>query len=320
MIQHEANPTKAAWTSWDLAGLTDPKSGRLERTQPNNGWKTSQTVMVKDGRLFYDPKTSDQVKGPAGVLDDLLKLRPTASDDVVADFAGKWGIVVLCEHRRPITHSRCVGATLFDEQTNSCTLLGGQRPYVPLDWYRQFARWSRSVLNIAARLHRGQPAEPEDWEAVDPEFADGDGYTYGQGWRKVPLTKAARVDEERENLASVLDRWLDITGVSVRFVWDSDRPSYCLYPGGLPGAVVMSLIFSVAKSGGFAVCSSCGRAYTPKRRPAEGRRSYCDDEQCQKASVRDAQRDLRARKREQDHDWEPTSRTWRREHRQAVRW
>jgi hypothetical protein len=168
---------------------------------------------------------------------------------------------------------------------------------VPVDWYLSLAQRCRSVLNIAARLHRGQPGELDDWETIDPRVAEWSDFTTGQGWKKVPYTKEARVEDEREVLGNLLDCWLDLTGTRIRVSWTSRSPEVGLAPSGVLGAVVTSLVFSVTRSGGLAVCSNCGRAYPPTRRPIAGRRRYCPDEQCQKARLRDAQADLRARRR-----------------------
>ena len=189
-----------------------------------------------------------KVLGPADVLDNLVRLRPTASDKAITMFARKWGIVALCaEHGLPLAHSRSFG---LGTNATICTLLGGRRGYVPVDWYREFAERCRSVLNIAARLHRGVPGDPEDWMAINPAVAQVRDVTIDpRNWRAISYTKTARIDDERENLAELLDHWLELTGVRFRFEWDAASPTFGMAPGGLAGAVVMSLVFAVARSG-----------------------------------------------------------------------
>jgi len=297
--QNNAMILTRAWQSWQLGGLTDFKTGRLGgNTHPLSSWVVPTDIDIEGDRLCWDASFSTYrtVHGPAKVLDELVKITVDTSQQKVADFARRWGVVGLCrEHMWPHVHSRYPGGG--DEEVYGCTLLGGRRPFIPIEWYRQLAQRSRSVLNIASRLHRGIPGEPEDWEVVVPEVAHWDDTVINTRWKQVPYTKAARVADERDALGDVLDRWLDLTRTRIRFSWVGEHPTFGLAASGLVSAVFMSLAFSAARSGGLAVCSNCGRAYTPARRPAAGRRCYCTDEQCQKARVRDAQYDKRARDR-----------------------
>jgi predicted RNA-binding Zn-ribbon protein involved in translation (DUF1610 family) len=58
--------------------------------------------------------------------------------------------------------------------------------------------------------------------------------------------------------------------------------------------MVIELIIAIADKDGFAVCSSCHRAYIPQRRPDPTRRNYCPA--CGRlAAMRDASRDYRER-------------------------
>ena len=36
----------------------------------------------------------------------------------------------------------------------------------PLERWRYFSRQAGAILNLAARLHKGQPGKPEDWRHV----------------------------------------------------------------------------------------------------------------------------------------------------------
>jgi predicted RNA-binding Zn-ribbon protein involved in translation (DUF1610 family) len=50
-----------------------------------------------------------------------------------------------------------------------------------------------------------------------------------------------------------------------------------MYADRLSGALALQLAFAVASSEGVTTCFACGRFYTPSRRPAAGRRSFCPD-------------------------------------------
>jgi hypothetical protein len=87
---------------------------------------------------------------------------------------------------------------------------------------------------------------------------------------------------------------LGLTGIRLSFAWD-DVIRLDVQVSVLWQAVIANVVFAIARTDGLAVCTACGRAYSPlKRRPQSGRRNYCPD--CKNARWRDSKRDQRARK------------------------
>jgi hypothetical protein len=95
----------------------------------------------------------------------------------------------------------------------------------------------------------------------------------------------------------VVNQWLQIGGVDIEFAWSGENPEIDLRPRSLVGALAVQLAFAASRTDGLRICSSCGTAYVPERKPARTRRSYC--KACGiKAAQRDAARDYRKRKKE----------------------
>ena len=298
---NDAEMMAEAWSAWQRVPLTEPDGRLARRTQPTSSWTTPSEISLNKGRIYYERGTPNRRKvlGPADVLDNLVRLRPTASDKAVTMFARKWGIVALCaEHGLPLAHSRYFG---LGTNETICTLLGGGRALTCPSTGTGSSRNVAIQFSISRRVSTGVfQVIRRTGLAINPAVAQVSDVTIDpRNWKPISYTKTARIDDERENLAELLDHWLELTGVRIRFEWDAASPTFGMVPGGLAGAIVMSLVFAVARSGGLAVCASCGRPYTPTRRPVEGQRSYCPDNDCKKASVRDAQRDMRARRQRQ---------------------
>jgi hypothetical protein len=150
-------------------------------------------------------------------------------------------------------------------------------------------------------MSRDEPGDEGDWELVGitPDIVvpvlDRSGDEAGWDFHDELLGRDDHVVQERDLLAQWFDRWLDMANARIHVSW-AETWDVGLRSQNLAGAIVISLLLASTRSKGLARCSSCGRAYAPKRQPAAGRRRYCSDDFCQKAKRRDATRDSRARK------------------------
>ena len=94
-------------------------------------------------------------------------------------------------------------------------------------------------------------------------------------------------------LEHLVNQWLLLGGVRVRFSWDPGGQSLSLSGGGLFGAIALNLAFAASRSTGLAFCSGCSDLYEPRRMPRMGESHYCDD--CRKRGVDAAARQRRRR-------------------------
>ena len=82
---------------------------------------------------------------------------------------------------------------------------------------------------------------------------------------------------QREALAWIIADWLRIGDVRPRPLWRGEQPTLVLSSPGLFGALAIQLLLAMQRSDGVATGSSCGRAYTPVRRPKQHQRRYCPE-------------------------------------------
>jgi hypothetical protein len=99
----------------------------------------------------------------------------------------------------------------------------------------------------------------------------------------VPTGKAETLTRQRAFVSYAVNCWLNWGRARPQIDWDGPTPTIELTTGGilpmyadrLSGALGLQLAYAVASSEGVATCFACGRFYTPARRPAAGRRSFC---------------------------------------------
>jgi hypothetical protein len=277
----------------DKAGLTDYR-GFVGQSGTPPTWVAPESVWLDGDLLRFKWGAGRRISAPPDLLDVFTRLaKPRATDAAFERFAQHYGVVALCErHGQPIGHLRELG----DDPDNPypCEGLGGEHPYLPIDWLRDFARKVTAALNIAAQLQNGGAADRDAWFVLDPEYAGLPNTTYLNWSRPRPMTPSEEAEDDREHLGDILDRWLDLADVRLRIDWTDARPDFRLTPRTLLGAITTSLVFSIARQS-LAVCTACGRAYTPTRRPTAGRRNYCPDPDCKDARDANNQRDYVAR-------------------------
>lgn len=289
------SPHRDDWAKWQLAELVNPVTGGLSSTFRLSSWTVPEKIELLSGRICWDRSTPERryVSSSAHILDELVGL-VSASDSQIFEYAKKYGVIAECEtHGLPYFHA----LTQIDEDVRDvCRLQGDARPFVEVERYRQIGRFCRAILNIASSLHDGSPGRSEDWGLVAPSINSVPSYIAGS-WRPVQPTIAQRIIDEKEVLADLLDRWLRICGVRLCLDWNLSTPQLGIAVGGMLPSVMASLALAVARANGISFCDECKRPFLPKRQPSAGRRRYCEDPECKKASRRDAKRDERDRSR-----------------------
>lgn len=251
-------------------------------------------VAIEGDRLTF---TFEKKKGcPAAVPSMLSEFIDLADAPVerIARYASRWGILHICEHDLPSSHMFTGSGRHGDwcPYYARATSREGWH-WEPLASWRRFSREARAILRVAHSLHSGAPGRPQDWtdivgSAEWAEMADD-----GEGETAPSLGETVSFDEVV--LTYVVRQWLQWGWVNVEFEW-SHRKSMIQMKGiWLFGALAVHLMQAVARIEALTICSACGRAYVPARKPTAGRRHYCTH--CGLAAAqRAAARDYRARK------------------------
>ncbi len=274
---------------WSLAGITS-STGVLGRPLKSGVWYVPTKVWLEQDRLVWGRQSEiKQIVVSPRIFDGFVRLSDAEPDKILA-YARRWGPIGFCEHDLPSTHNLQVlgpdriGVGLCDPRgwPDHC--------WEPIQLWRKYSLQGRALLNIASRLNENKSGNQEDWKCLDCWEFPGTG---------VPLWQCRTV-HQRTSVAFELNRWLEIGGV--RLAVECFKHSYSIslqppYHLGVFGAIACQLAFAIARADGLAICSGCGQAYTPTRRPTVDRRNYCIE--CgRSAAVRDASRDYRRRERE----------------------
>jgi hypothetical protein len=246
-------------------------------------------TLVADAIVWRVPSSLvyRQINPPKKLLLHFLRLH-TAGTEKVLDFAKRWGCLALCEHGLPATHNA------------SCTVCLRE----PVNQWRALSRQAASILRIRDTLSLEQRPAPDDWKLA-LSFAA----LAGKRRAKADLDDSSPLlyrGFNQNELGQCVQAWLDAARIGPRLTWSNRERRYRVsfsplrfwYPN-LFSHLAMELMLAVADVGRLAVCFGCGREYAPsKRRPAEGRRNFC--ESCgRKAAVRLAVRRFRSRARQE---------------------
>lgn len=251
--------------SWRLAGLYTEKSGTIDRTTLPTAFFRPTTVELKEAKLLWRGR-GDRLEPGSDILAGFLNLSE-ASDEKILDYARANGVLALCaKHGMP-----CSGWPHLPEVEwcNPLGWTGWDNPsgFDPTDAWRFYARRARAVLDVAAALHRGQPASPEAMQALSRVTLD----PAGEAVRNLPQTLSA----QRAEIGAHLQFWIWHGGVIPQISWRENRPEIRIGGTSLFGELGLQLILAVGRIEGLACCSECGRFYPPTRRPRADQRNYC---------------------------------------------
>lgn len=184
-----------------------------------------------------------------------------ASPEEILSFAQKWGLLGLCKHGEPAAGH---GGRPRDTQGPriSGRLRCAEIPTEPIKhWYR-FAREFNLSLSMARRLRETTPASVDEWMQLGVVLEAGG--------------KCRGVDEQRELLAGVVNRYLGASMVQPMATWEK-RPTLtfgCRGRTTLFAALAFQLAMAITDSR-MAHCSYCHRAYKPRRRPHVNEANAC---------------------------------------------
>ena len=142
----------------ELAGVPTP----LEQAAVPKEWLVPEDIALRRDRLCWRPSKpwpefsgfkyayAKRTPGP-GLLEQFVALSDAPDEDILR-YARQWGVLVICHHGLPASHS---------EHCRPLTLPGRGR-YVfwePVENWRFFARHAQRVLEMAAATYNGQIIE-----------------------------------------------------------------------------------------------------------------------------------------------------------------
>jgi hypothetical protein len=220
------------------------------------------------------------------LLSGFLKLAD-AGDDQIANFAGRWGPLYLCEHGFRANHNP--GLKKLVPCASTCAALddGGDDESEPTAGWRSLSRIANAIVRLAQELRAGRDGSQEDWRVALQKDGEVRGFMGGSPEARM-LVDAANAwvasAQFRPSVCIAKRTWV------IRFGTDSWNTE-------LFGALGFQLLLRLTSPQKQVLCSACSKPYAPKRRPAASKGNYCPS--CgRRVAVRLAKERLRDRKRD----------------------
>ena len=301
--------TRALQIDAERALLLDEHGRFPDAFLPVSGGEIPHALLVEDGKLLWTFRdTSGVMRAPrpasGHLLDEFLRIE---DEDGVLAFARRRGVLAICRHGLPASHSRRSFAAPPRVPFAHAIPAAVRRPCMPerviapddgLGYYAEpverwlhFIRQSEAIVRTAAALGE-DTIDPALWRTV-----------YEDKLRDEPVRRLLddhlRGDDRFSQLTleAVIDEWLLLGDVRPRVVLGEQShgsPGMELV-GGTFGLLAIQLAITVARSGHVAICTYCPRPYFPTRKPRAGERNSCGREECVRAQNRDRQRRHRTR-------------------------
>jgi hypothetical protein len=306
---------------WELGGLefggsdghgflVAPARVELDKTMEQLAW--SMNIAKKHCR---------SVAASSTVFTDFLELTD-ATPQVIRDFARQWGVLKLCKHGLPATHSHSPNGSVYFGEDPSYVLESypycrpfGSKPlddnsgFEPVAGWIYFAKMAKALVNIVAKLNTDELGDSSDWATI---------------YERVRVQKPGRdIIQQRMDCVSVVNTWLRVADVKPQLTFDWNpfnhewkdlksghnvrlrEGTYIRFESDrLRGSPLFAhlacQLMTIVLGHGIAVCSNCGSVYSPpNRKPKAGQNNYCP--RCGlKAARRDAARRYRSRRRNND--------------------
>jgi hypothetical protein len=202
------------------------------------------------------------------VLGGFLKLTK-ASDEGIARYAGRWGMLQLCaSHGEYFGHKSGCRPKYLDWNRRTAR--------EPIEAWRRHVRLARAIVNVATSLRNDRPVEFSDWSIM---IGWGNPTTNPKEEKSFPLWD--KVTHTR-TLVIQVNRWIQFSRVQPQLVWEPYGEPHIDFAEepivnaiSLFGVLGLQLLHAVTASFGFAFCARCDQIYFPeKRRPARGNRNH----------------------------------------------
>jgi len=156
--------------------LLTADSASLERPVAIEAYNSLNQFRLEDGKLKIHPdaRRSALITPSTGMLEEFVALAD-ADEDKYLQYASKWGLLELCkEHYEPTNHNQncepivpsrmvVLGTTDIPAKEHRQMLLSVGEP---VSAWRTQARFAKSLLNVAARLHQGELGSEQDWQTL----------------------------------------------------------------------------------------------------------------------------------------------------------
>ena len=284
--------------------LTYEIPGRVWLGRCDDGTPCLEWDCAGQGVAGFDDSATTQFEewggvAPGEALAKFIRLHDARNQpDAIRDFARKYGVLDLCEHRRD--WENILPGWLSFEGCPHCGdayRRGRQPAREPLDGWVFYARQLKSMVRVLIDLELSAIDETwqvksEDLDIIRPPWYSTRFPLEGPEYPET-MTLGYRLNKAWSDLVDAEGRWTDhalgIDHVGLRRGVDPDTgfPEWVVNVRSLPGLLARDLHAAVRSAVGWYYCDRCGHPYTPRwdpqnpekspRRPKRGQRKYCPE-------------------------------------------
>jgi hypothetical protein len=248
------------------------------------GWPVWGQVKLwkPEGWLVRNGQVVGTMRPQPIVLTQFLALADDPTDAAILAFARRCGLLGLAPLEPASRMSRSVESWIpWLPEVIGSSLGYRHAPAVekePLELWRRICREVKAVVEIGARLRADEPAERGLWapladvirlpytlEEAESLRDEAPWATATGRWVRASFTT---LDGQRIGLAAVIGAWLALGSVRPVLSWEQPDPIVSLGTSSLFGGIVLELFAAIGGNAGMALCSSCGAAFIPHRRPS----------------------------------------------------
>lgn len=284
----------------------------------NTSCAVPSEVRISNGRLEWRLKAPSEQgyrkgiwengKSAKGVLFRFASLAD-ASDDEILTFAGKFGVLGICEDGLPGIHNSCkprmrrpnnLSKELLEvEESDSLHFRSlvedwhMKYGYTPWYWeqlssWRTLARRLDAVLTISILLRDGERTSINDWRTFWPDDLSEERARKAGYWP---------ISEPKKRIGQRVTEWLSWAGLRPAISWLSDSPKIVFPVAGtsddhdgserqmawprnsLFPILIASLVVVLTSSRGHVKCGHCGKNFEPEsdRKPRYDRKYSCSE-------------------------------------------
>lgn len=257
-------------------------------------------VVLDDDYVVGEGPIVGVVEPRRAVLDDFLLLAGDPSDEAILGYARRYGMLGLKPAEGHPGPGFVIPTVPWVGELIAPSIGYRHAPGVlrePVGLWRRVIRETAAVYAIAGRLRQDKLVDRAAWEplagivslplSADNVVDDSPPANVMDLSEESPVpwipVSPKTLEGQRQALAAIVSAWLALGAVRPVLAWGEpreDEPVVTLGTSTLFGGLVLELLLAVGGKAGFAICSGCGAAYVPHRRPPAGsfgapRANYC---------------------------------------------
>jgi hypothetical protein len=283
------------------AAITGPRAWRIA---------APPSIELMDDALVWKRMPPDTIGPPPNLFRGFLRLYKT-TDNVILEFARRYGVLGLCHHGLPMCHPLRNDAGIIIDGRSYCTYgFTKDRGLIePLASWRALSLAAHSVLTLKTEVEQRNrirsEVEEQLWVNALWPCIERFKRTGSPSYRPIARRPVPERSKAASRIVLITNEWMQCSGIVPRAVWQEARFRFQLelqdeIPN-LFGFLASQLGAALVNARGWYTCHECSDLFEGENTVSPKRRRFCH--LCRKEGKPQlwATRDFRAREQESPH-------------------